>query len=242
MTCDIPSLFLCLNRLPEKVPFLPVSVTEHFLFSALFRLGFLCGSEPHFPAAPACRGPCPRSSASAGDQGHRPPHRLCVQKQLPGYMAHCPLYSLQIGNLGAYELLEILSDILCYLCERCGCLAVPQRVGTPKTWGKSRSWLLDLLQLHQHHHILFRKILVNCGSRTTVKRCSDDSFFWHLYILLVLICFSSTLIAIFASFRVEKLKVTRILLLGGEGRNRSYTYPKGMWEIRGYKIPNSYGD
>ena len=101
MTCDIPSLFLCLNRLPEKVPFLPVSVTEHFLFSALFRLGFLCGSEPHFPAAPACRGPCPRSSASAGDQGHRPPHRLCVQKQLPGYMAHCPLYSLQIGNLGA---------------------------------------------------------------------------------------------------------------------------------------------
>lgn len=44
MTCDIPSLFLCLNRLPKKVPFLPVSVTGHLLFFALFRLGFLCES------------------------------------------------------------------------------------------------------------------------------------------------------------------------------------------------------
>lgn len=54
-------------------------------------------SRPPLPAD----GPCPRSSASAGDQGHRPPHRLCVQKQLPVYMAHCLLYSLQIVNLGA---------------------------------------------------------------------------------------------------------------------------------------------
>lgn len=53
---------------------------------------------------------------------------------------------------------------------------------------------------------------------------------------MVLICFSSSLITIFASFLVEKLKVSRILLFGGEGRYRSYTNPRGCEKLEAIKF------
>ena len=147
MTCDILSIFLCLNRLPEEVPFLLVPVTEHLLSFSLFHLCFLCegeqreaspalhfwasGSRPHLPAAVLVRGAQPRP----GSQVRRAIQwGVCVQKLSSPYAfatAMLTVYRLLIGGL--YELLEIISDILCYLCERSGCLAVPQMAGTPKT-------------------------------------------------------------------------------------------------------------
>lgn len=147
MTCDILSIFLCLNRLPEEVPFLLVPVTEHFLSFSLFRLCFLCeselceaspvlhfwasGSRPHLSATVLARG----AQSRPGSQVHRVIQSVvCVQKLSSPYAfvtAIFTVYKLLIGGL--YELLEIISDILCYLCERSGCLAVPQRAGTPKT-------------------------------------------------------------------------------------------------------------
>lgn len=114
MTCDIPSIFLCLNRLPEEVPFLLVPVTERFLSFSLFRLCFLCeserrearpraallgsGSHPHLPAAVLVLG----AQSRPGNQVHRIIQSVvCVQKLSSPYTfvtAVFTVYRLFIGG------------------------------------------------------------------------------------------------------------------------------------------------